>query len=293
MNAQFVLPTLVAVVLVSSMGLIDWRLHPRVALPVLSAAMFIAATGLSVVVAGAATGFILGPARTSSLLEWCRAIPLHHQVHPAAGIAALGAMAIVGWRIALVLRARQHAIGSVDADARISIIDHDEPVAHAVPTKTGCVVVSTGLLSALTPAERRAVFAHERAHLQLGHHRYILLAELCVAAVPLLRPLADQLRHATERAADETAAAHVDDRTTVARAIGAVVLGPGLTGVPGWGGGSIPRRVEALLWPERERLASRHVSALAVGFALTAGVAFGVQIHHFGELLDHLCNSTT
>ena len=292
MTAQFVLPTLVAVALVCSMGLIDWRLHPRVALPVLSAAMFIAAAGLTVVVAGAATGFVLGPARTSSLLEWCRAIPLHHQVHPAAGIAALIALAIIGRRIALVLRARRHAIGSVDADARISIIDHDGPVAHAVPTKTGCVVVSTGLLAALTPAERRAVFAHERAHLRLGHHRYILLTELCVAALPLLRPLADQLRHATERAADETAAAHVDDRTTVARAIGAVVLGPGLTGVPGLGGGSIPRRVEALLWPEREKLASRHMSALAVGVALTAGVAFGVQIHHFGELLDHLCNST-
>ncbi len=293
MTAQFVLPTLVAVVLVCSMGLIDWRLHPRVALPVLSAAMFIAAAGLLVVLAGAATGFVLGPARTSSLLEWCRAIPLHHQVHPAAGVIALSTLAIVGWRIALVLRARRQAIGSVDVDARISIIDHDEPVAHAVPTKTGCVVVSTGLLAALTPAERRAVFAHERAHLHLGHHRYILLAELCVATVPLLRPLADQLRHATERAADESAASHVDDRTTVARAIGAVVLGPGLTGVPGLGGGSIPRRVEALLWPERERLASRHMSAFAVSFALTAGVAFAVQIHHFGELLEHLCSSTT
>lgn len=293
MTAQFVLPTLIAVVLVCSMGLVDWRLHPRVALPVFSAAMFIAAAGLLVVLTGAATGFALGPARSSSVLAWCRIIPLHHQVHPVAGIGALSALALVGWRVAQVLRARRQAIGSVEADARISIIDDEDPIAHAVPTRTGCVVVSTGLLSLLTPSERRAVFAHERAHLQLGHHRYVLLAELCVAALPLVRPLAYQLRHATERAADEAAASHVDNRTIVARAIGAVALGPGLTGVPGWGGGSIPRRVEALLWPEREGLASKHISTLSATITVAAAVAVAVQLHHFGELVNHLCNSTS
>ena len=136
-----------------------------------------------------------------------------------------------------------------------------------MPTKAGCVVVSTGLLAALTPAERRAVFAHERAHLCFGHHRHVLLAEVCVAVLPPLRAIAGQLRHATERAADEAAAAHVNDRGIVARAIGAVALGSPMVGVPGLGGGSVPRRVEALLFPDRERLAGRRVSSLAVGVA--------------------------
>ena len=293
MTAQFVLPTLVAVALVCSMGWVDWRLRPRLALPVLSAAMFIAASGLVLVVLGAATGFVLGPARSTSLLEWCRVIPLHHQVHPILGATSLVVLGVVCWRVGRVLRDRQHAIRSVDADARISVVDHATPIAHAVPTKAGCVVVSTGLLSALTPAERRAVFAHERAHLRFGHHRHVLLAELCVAVLPPLRAIADQLRHATERAADEAAATHVNDRGIVARAIGGAALGSPMLGVPGLGGGSVPRRVEALLFPDRERLAGRRVSFLAVGVAVAAGTAVGVQLHHFGVLIDHLCNSAS
>lgn len=292
MTAGFVLPTLLAVVLVCLMGWADWRLRPLLALPVLSAAMLIAASGLLLVVLGAATGFVLGPARSTSLLEWCRVIPLHHQVHPLVGAISLVALAVICWRVGRVLRDRRHAIRSVDTDARISVVDHAIPIAHAVPTKAGCVVVSTGLLSALTPAERRAVFAHERAHLRFGHHRHVLLAELCVAVLPPLRAVANQLRHATERAADEAAAAHVNDRGIVARAIGTVALGSLMVGVPGLGGGSVPRRVEALLFPDRERLAGQRVSSLAVGVAVVAGLAVGLQLHHFVLLIDHLCNGT-
>ena len=293
MTAEFVLPTLVAAALVSTMGWVDWRLRPRLALPVFSAAMLISATGLLLAVLGTATGFVLGPARSTSLLEWCRVIPIHHQVPPLVGAAALVALAIIGWRVGCVLRARRHAIRSVDADARIAVVAHASPIAHAVPNKAGCVVVSTGLLSVLTPAERRAVFAHERAHLRFGHHRHVLLAELCVAILPPLRAIADQLRHATERAADEAAAAHVNDRRIVARAIGTAALGSPVQGVPGLGGGSVPRRVEALLFPDRERLAGRPLSSLAVGVFVAAATAMGVQLHHFGVLIDHLCNGAS
>ena len=132
MTAEFALPTLVAVALVCSMGWIDWRLRPRLALPVLSAAMFIAAAGLLLVVLGAATGFVLGPARSTSLLEWCRVIPLHHQVHPLVGAISLVALAGIGWRVGRVLQDRRRAIRSVDVDARISVVDHAIPIAHAV-----------------------------------------------------------------------------------------------------------------------------------------------------------------
>jgi Zn-dependent protease with chaperone function len=73
----------------------------------------------------------------------------------------------------------------------------------------GRIVVTTGLLHNLEPAERRAVLAHEAAHLR-GHHQiYVQLTELAAAANPLLRPVARAVRYGVERWADEPAPALV------------------------------------------------------------------------------------
>ena len=55
-------------------------------------------------------------------------------------------------------------------------------IAFAVPGDPGCVVVSRGLLDRLEPRERKVVFAHERAHLRLGHHRYLHASEVAAAS---------------------------------------------------------------------------------------------------------------
>ncbi|MGW5424033.1 M48 family metalloprotease [Streptomyces sp. NPDC003943] len=123
------------------------------------------------------------------------------------------------------------------------------------------VVVSTGMLAALGPAERRALFAHERAHLTGRHHRHLLAVELAARANPFLRPLRTAVTYTAERWADEEAATAVRSRRTVARAIGraALVAAPapaaaGLAhvsgGSTGGGAGPVPRRVAALLGPE-------------------------------------------
>src|SRR5262249_12585225 len=72
--------------------------------------------------------------------------------------------------------------------------------------------------------ERRVLLAHERSHLRRGHHRYIRLTELAIAALPFLSPLDARLRFAIERWADEDAAAEVGDRAVVASAIARAAL---------------------------------------------------------------------
>jgi len=99
------------------------------------------------------------------------------------------------------------------------VVDDEEPDAYAVPGLTGRVVVSTAMLRALPPDERRVLLAHEAAHLRNHHHLYVQLAELGAAANPLLRPLALAVRDGAERWADEDAAAEVGDRALAARAL--------------------------------------------------------------------------
>jgi Zn-dependent protease with chaperone function len=290
MSAGFVLPTLIGVALIALMGRVEWRLRPSLSIPLLTAAMVAATGAVTLIVAATALGFLLGPARSSALVEWCRAIPLHHEVGPVVGTIALMALAATMFRCGRIMLARRQAVHSVRRSGRLEIVESKRCFAYAVPTRVGCVVVSTGLLAPLSTDERRAVFAHERAHLRLGHHRYLLAVELSQAVLPFLKPLGAQVRHATERAADEAAASVVADRHVVARAISAVALAPGFAAVPSLGGGSVTRRVEALLWPHRELTAPAPVVAAAFAgvFAITAAV--GVQLHHFASLADHLCH---
>ncbi|MFB7406394.1 M48 family metalloprotease [Streptomyces sp. NPDC056202] len=119
----------------------------------------------------------------------------------------------------------------------------------------GRVVVSTGMLAGLAPAERRALFAHERAHLAARHHRHLLTVHLAARANPFLRPLRTAVSYTAERWADEEAAAEVGSRRSVARAIGkAALLAPrapaaALPALTGGDAGPVPRRVAALMRP--------------------------------------------
>lgn len=67
----------------------------------------------------------------------------------------------------------------------------------------GRVVVTTALLDRLRPAERRALFAHERAHLAARHDRFLLAVQLAARANPFLRPLRTAVAYTAERWADE------------------------------------------------------------------------------------------
>ncbi|ARQ67998.1 M56 family metallopeptidase [Streptomyces marincola] len=135
----------------------------------------------------------------------------------------------------------------------VAVLPDPEPYAWALPGARGRIVVSRGLLDRMAPAERRALFAHERAHLAGRHHRYLLVAQLAARANPFLRPLATAVSYVAERWADEEAAREVGDRRSVARAIAHAALvsrgAPAATLAGAAAPGPVPRRVAALLDP--------------------------------------------
>ena len=295
MTVGFVLPTLLGVVVIATMGRVEWHLRPAIAIPALTAMMLLAASSVIVIVAATASAFVLGPVRSAAVTDWCRSIPLHHEVGPLVGVASVSLVVLGSARCARIINARRRAVSAATGEGRVAVIDSNSKFAYAVPTKTGCVVVSTGLLAPLSPQERKAVFAHERAHLRLGHHRYLMAAELSRAILPFLTPLLSQIQHATERAADEAAVASLrGERKVVASAIATSALGYRMTGaLPSLGGGSPARRVDALLWPQREPTAGRFKSSAALTAGISAALALAVQLHHFSTLFEHLCRSTS
>jgi hypothetical protein len=186
------------------------------------------------------------------------------------------------------------------------VIDDPEPAAYAVPggpLRPGRVVVSSGMLRALTPAGRRALLAHEAAHLRHRHHLYRMAATAVASLNPLLRRLPDAVEYATERWADEEAAADVGSRRAVARALASAALAarPPAGEAPGFVRHDVPRRVRALLDepPRRRTWPAVALAGLLVVSMLTARDAaedtdeLFDQAHHDSARMYYLGSSTT
>ncbi|WP_267243592.1 M56 family metallopeptidase [Streptomyces sp. PR69] len=177
-----------------------------------------------------------------------------------AGKAAIPALCLVVvacgrtlWRHGRVRRRAHRALAGLP-DREVAVLPDQVPYAYALPgRRRRRVVVTTALLDCLEPAERRALFAHERAHLAAQHHRYLLAVQLAARANPFLRPLRTAVSYTAERWADEEAANAVGSRRTVAHAIGKAALVSRGTPVATLAGlaapGPVPRRVAALLGP--------------------------------------------
>ncbi|WP_129842467.1 M56 family metallopeptidase [Streptomyces sp. RFCAC02] len=218
------------------------------------------------------------------------AVPLEG-VAGAAAIPALLAVAAAGahalWRHHRLRRRAARALAAVPGQARIAVLPDDLPYAYAVPGRPGGhgrMVVSSGLLARLDARERRALIAHEHAHLAGRHHRHLLITQLAARANPFLRPLRTAVAYTTERWADEDAARAVGDRRAVARAIGKAALashGAGGRGLPPAHSpafaapGPVPRRVAALLGPvpADRRWPPAHSAAGLAAWAAAAGTA--------------------
>ncbi|MFF5013094.1 M56 family metallopeptidase [Streptomyces sp. NPDC001165] len=182
-----------------------------------------------------------------------RAAVPHDEVAGRAAISALAtACARTLWRHHRVTRRANRALAALPGPT-VAVLPDSAPYAYALPGGRGRIVVTTALLDGLAPAERRALFAHERAHLAARHHRHLLAAQLAARANPFLCPLRTAVVYTAERWADEEAARAVGDRRTVARAIGKAALLPHGTPAPTLAAlattGSVPRRVAALPAP--------------------------------------------
>lgn len=186
-------------------------------------------------------------------------------------------LAAAAYAAARMLWRRTRALISAGTEAaclpgreQVVIVDDPDPDAYALPGLPGRVVVSTGMLQVLDAADRTAMLAHERAHLNGHHYAFLAGAHLAAATNPLLRPIADAVAYAVERWADESAATACGDRRQVARAVGKAALAtrhiPARRYLPGAAlgllgrrrdplaaAGPVPRRVAALLAPPLPR----------------------------------------
>jgi Zn-dependent protease with chaperone function len=89
------------------------------------------------------------------------------------------------------------------------VLPSREPVAFSTAGRPGQVVITDGLIAALSDDELAAVLRHEVAHVHHRHERYLRLAravERSMGLLPLVRRATAALRCAVERWADEEAA---------------------------------------------------------------------------------------
>lgn len=211
-------------VLVGAFGAtIGWTRHanPVVATRVLMTMSFVIAAAWAATLAMLALPLA---GRSDSLADqahWSDAVFMHISGSAlAVSILATTALAAAVLRVVVELRVQlRHKTAAnrfrreVEAGyGEIVVAALDEPDAMAL--SSGVIVVTPHLIRALCPDERRAVLAHERAHLEHGHHRYRLAAALLAAANPLLRRLPDAIGYLTERWADEDAAGATSRATT-------------------------------------------------------------------------------
>ncbi|MER5528047.1 M56 family metallopeptidase [Streptomyces sp. NPDC002677] len=237
--------------------LAEGRLHPRTAtrlLTAVAAVMAVCSTLCLALLMVAGTAQLPGnPLPDGWSDPEVRAAVPHDDIAGRAAIPALGVVAVLCGRTLhrhrRVTRLARRALTGLPG-REVAVLPDRTPYAYALPDR---IVVTTALLDGLAPGERRALFAHERAHVAARHHRYLLAVHLAAHANPFLRPLRTAVAYTAERWADEAAARSVGDRRTVARAIGRAALLSRGTPAPTLAAlaatGPVPRRVAALLGP--------------------------------------------
>ncbi|OIK27788.1 M56 family metallopeptidase [Streptomyces malaysiense] len=267
------------------------RLHPRTATVLLtsvSTVMALCSTVCLALLMVVGTAQLPGdplPAGWSDP-EVRESVPRHEIVGKAAIPALLAVLAACGRTLARHVRVRRRAHRALAGlpGTEVAVLADRAPYAYALPGgRRDRIVVSTGMLGSLAARERRALFAHERAHLAARHHRHLLLVRLAARANPFLLPLRTAVAYSAERWADEEAARAVGSRRAVAHAIGRAALaaaGPApAPTLPALAApGPLPRRVAALLgpepaaraWPSLFTAAGLAVWTAATGAALSA-----------------------
>ncbi|MFI5754863.1 M48 family metalloprotease [Streptomyces sp. NPDC051569] len=215
-------------------------------------------------------------------------------LYPATALAT-GALSVCAWTLSRwasrqlrQLRSARHEVDARPLAGDLCVLDAAHADAYALPGNPDRIVVTTGMLRALGPAEREVLFAHERAHLAGRHHYFLAAADLAAHCHPGLRRLRGAVALTVERAADEAAAAATGDRRLTARAVARAALASRGASparpffAPAATSGPVPKRVEALLRaPARGRLVPALLVLLILcATASAAGALTGVVSLH-------------
>jgi Zn-dependent protease with chaperone function len=297
-RAAVIIAIAVSLLVAASGPALGRRLPPAAATRLLVAASALVA-GSSVFVTGAMAFTWIGQLPlVAAFGGWSAATlrstnPIPTQVAAASTVLLLPA---AGWWLTVVARrcagliAAYRSCRHLTAAGALVVVDDQRPDAFTTPQPAGRIVVTTGLLRALTSDERQVVVAHEASHLLHRHAWWLLVADLAAAANPLLRPTARAAARCVERWADEDAATAIGDRRLAARSLARIAL---LTRNPDLArtlalaatGGDVPSRVRALLAPPPP---PRPASVAALAALLLVLSAATVMVQHRGEeLFEH------
>lgn len=187
----------------------------------------------------------------------------------AAGALLAAALTVAGralWRRVAALTAANREASRLRGSGQVVVIEDEAADAYTLPGMPCRIVITVGMLRALSPPEREVLLAHERAHASGLHYLFTAVARLSAAANPLLWPVATAIGYTVERWADERAATLTGDRELAARAVAHAALAAaaapprrpartaavlGVVSIPSRmrRPGPVPRRVAALLSP--------------------------------------------
>jgi Zn-dependent protease with chaperone function len=137
---------------------------------------------------------------------------------------AVVAACLAVWRRGRAIVAAHRHASSLPGASQVVVTEDTAADAYTVPGWPCRIVITQGMLRALSAGERDVLLAHEQAHAQSSHYLFTSAARLAAAANPLLRPVAAQAGYTVERWADERAAAQAGDRALTARAIARAAL---------------------------------------------------------------------
>lgn len=151
---------------------------------------------------------------------------------------ATGALGVLAWHaIRLAVSARRVELrglalaGSarceVASGAEVWVVPSARPAAYAGGLWRSRAVVTSALLAPLDEAERRAVCAHEAAHVRLGHPRVLVAGGAVAAAygrLPPVRRAWDGLRRELETAADDEAVRVVGPASVISALVRVALL---------------------------------------------------------------------
>jgi Zn-dependent protease with chaperone function len=169
-------------------------------------------------------------------------------------------------------------VGHAEPALGAVLVEHPEPTAYCVAGRHPMVILTTGALEVLDPAQLDAVLAHERAHLA-GHHHWLIamtrIARQVVPFVPLMRDADAQVARLAEMHADD-AATRTRDPRSLATALVALASAGGPAPALAAGATDAVQRIHRLLGPHeplgrgRRRLLRTAAAALALTPVLLA-----------------------